>query len=76
MSAEPAVRVCGGFVGGGRGGFVAWDVGGEEVDGTGWVGGCYGVGGEKSLGEVFDHSAGFGVEEGAGLRVAVEAQEF
>lgn len=77
---EPAVGFCWFIVGATLvcGWFVARDIGGEEVDGTGWVGGCDCVAGrgEEGLGEVFYDGAGFGVEEGAGLRVAVEAEEF
>lgn len=48
------------------------------MDGTRWVGRCDCVAGcgEEGLREVFYHGAGFGVEEGAGLCVAVEAEEF
>lgn len=83
-ASEPPVGFGGCVIaGGGRatlcgGGLVAWDVGGEEVDGTCRVGRCDCVPGcgEEGLGEVFYHGAGFGVEEGAGLCVAVEAEEF
>lgn len=82
-ASEPPVGFGGCVIAGGGatlcgGGLVTRDVGGEEVDGTRWVGRCDCVAGcgEERLGEVFYHGAGFGVEEGAGLGVAVEAEEF
>jgi hypothetical protein len=90
--ALPPAAEIGGVGVGGRGGGVAWDVGGEEIAGARGVDklDATGVGGDGACGqgrrlrrsagvdrgrregfvESFFEGAGFGVEEGAGLRVA------